>query len=152
MSTLTIAKFTSSTRTDFIMQTRGKKSRAITMLSTFTSDCRYEFIIFKLIGNINCPNEICSGKLCVNKKTFQPLTRCDNQCPLYTSSCQVRNIPFEEQTNSFLLKCNQGFIFLKGHKNQFKMLLENSIVLEVDAHDKNVSVSSIHRYIQSILG
>ena len=43
--------------------------------------------------------------------------------------CQVRNIPFEDQTNSFFLSFGPGVYILKRIKNQFKMLLEMCIVL-----------------------
>ena len=55
-----------------------------------------------------CPNTKCLGKLCLPKKTFQTLGRSDYQCPQCGSVCQVRNIPFEDQTNSFLLSLGQG--------------------------------------------
>ena len=42
------------------------------------------------------------------QKTFQYLGRSDYQCPQCGSVCQVRNIHFEEQTNSFFLSLGQG--------------------------------------------
>ena len=48
------------------------------------------------------------GKLCVLKKTFQSLGSSDYQCPQCGSVCQVRNIPFEDQTNSFVLSFAAG--------------------------------------------
>ena len=48
------------------------------------------------------------GKLCMHKKTFQSLGRGDYQCPQRPSVCEVRNIPFEDQTNSFFLSPGQG--------------------------------------------
>ena len=42
------------------------------------------------------------------KKTFQSLGRGDYQCPQYGSVCQLRNFPFEDQTNSFFLSLGQG--------------------------------------------
>ena len=113
LSTLTIAIFTFSTKTDITLQTSLKSLRASTIWSKFTPDCRYDNIIIKLFGNVHCPNEMRFGKLCLNKKIFQPLSRCDHQCSQYTSSPQVRNIPFEEQTNWILLKCDQCFILFE---------------------------------------
>ena len=43
---------------------------------------------------------------------------------VYVSMCQVRNIPFEEQSNLFSWSLAKGFIFLRRRKNQFKTLLE----------------------------
>ena len=40
-------------------------------------------------------------------KIFQSLGRSEDQCPQCTSTCQVRNIPFEKQTNPFFLECDQ---------------------------------------------
>ena len=52
------------------------------------------------------------------KKTFQSLGRSDYQCPQCASVCQVRNIPFEDQTNSFFLSFRQGvYIFEESLKS-----------------------------------
>ena len=44
----------------------------------------------------------------VRVKTFRSLGRSDYQCQQCASVCQVRNIPFEDQTNSFFLSLGQG--------------------------------------------
>ena len=55
---------------------------------------------------------------CLHKKTFQSLGRSHYQCPQCASVCQVRNILFEEQTNSFFLSLGQGvYIFEKRPKS-----------------------------------
>ena len=73
-------------------------------------------IIF--IGDVYCPNTKCSDKLCLQKKTFQSLGRSDYQRPQCESVCQVRNITFEDQTNSFSLLFGQGvYIFEKSPKS-----------------------------------
>ena len=54
-------------------------------------------------------NTKCSGKLCLHKKTFQSLGRSDKPSPQCASVWQVRNIAFENQTNSFFLWSGQGF-------------------------------------------
>ena len=65
-----------------------------------------------------CPNTMCLGKLCLHKKTFQSLDRSDYQCPQCASVCQVGNILFQEQTNSFFLSLGQGvYIFEEGLKS-----------------------------------
>ena len=38
--------------------------------------------------------------------------------------CHVRNVPFEDQNNSFFCRLAKGFIFLKRTQNQFKMRTE----------------------------
>ena len=85
------------------------------------------------------------------------------QCARVHSACTRRllNLSAEANINSvtahprvigatFLLKIKQisffrsvskGFIILKKHKNQFKMLLETSFLVEGIAQDKNVSMS-----------
>ena len=98
------------------------------MCSAFTLDCGYDNSTIILIGDVYCPNKKCSSKLCMHKKTFQSLGRSDYQCPQCGSVYQVRNIPFEDQTNSFFLSPGQGFTFLRRAQNQFKMLLEKCIV------------------------
>ena len=88
------------------------------MCSAFTPDCgHYNSTIF-LIGDLFCPNTKCLGKLCLHIKTFQPLGRSDYQCPQCGSVCQVRNIPFEDQTNSFFFSLVQGvYIFEESPKS-----------------------------------
>ena len=77
-----------------------------------STDCAYGNSTIILIGDVYCPNSKCLGKLCLHKKTFQSLCRSDYQCPQCGSVCQVRNIPFEEQINSFFLSLGQGvYIF-----------------------------------------
>ena len=117
LSTLTIVKFTISTRTDKTLQTSVKYLRAITMCSAFTPDCGYDNSTILVIGDVSCPNTKCSGRLCLHKKTFQSLGRSDYQCPQCGSVCQVRNIHFEDQTNSFFLSLGQGvYIFEESPK------------------------------------
>ena len=78
------------------------------MCSTFTPDCEYDTSTIILIGDVYWPNTKSSGKLCLHKETFQSLARSDYQCPQCASVCQVRNIPFEDQTLSFFLSFGQG--------------------------------------------
>ena len=114
LSTLTIVKFTISTRTDITLQTSVKVSRAITMCSAFTPDFGYDNSTIILIGDVFCPNTKCLGKVCLHKKTFQSLGRSDYQCPQCGSVCEERNIPFEEQTNSFFISLGQGVYIFEG--------------------------------------
>ena len=72
-----------------------------------STDCAYDNSTIILIGHVYCPNAKCLGKVCLHKKTFQSLGRSDYQCPQCGSVCQVRNIPFEEQINSFFLSLGQ---------------------------------------------
>ena len=82
------------------------------MCSAFSPDCSYDNITIILIGDVYCPNTNCSGRLCLHKNTFQSLSRSDYQYPQCASVCQVRNIPFEDQRNSFFLSLGQGvYIF-----------------------------------------
>ena len=84
------------------------------MCGAFTPDCGYDNSTFILIGDVYCPNTKCSGKLCLHKKTFQSLSRSDYQCPQSASVSQVRNIPFEDQTNSFFLSLGPGAYIFEG--------------------------------------
>ena len=88
------------------------------MCSAFTPDCGYDNSTIIFIGDVHCPNTKCSGRLCLLKKTFQSLGRSDYQCPQCASVCQVRNIPFEGQRNSFLLSLGPGvYIFEESPKS-----------------------------------
>ena len=87
------------------------------MCGAFTPDCGYDNSTINLIGDVYCPNTKCLGKLCQHKKTFQSLSKSDYQCPQGGSVCQVRIIPFEDQTNSFFLSLGQGvYIFEESPK------------------------------------
>ena len=117
LSTLTMAKFTISTRADITLQT-SVKLRAITLCSAFTPDCGYDNSTIILIADVCFPKTKCLGKLCLHKNTFQSLGRSDCQCPQCASVCHVRNIPFEDQTNSFFLSFGQGvYIFEESPKS-----------------------------------
>ena len=88
------------------------------MCSAFTPNFGYDNSTIILNGDVYCPNTKCLGKLCLHKKTFQSLGRSDYQCPQCASVCQVRNIPFEEQTDSFFLSLGQGvYIFEESPKS-----------------------------------
>ena len=118
LSTLTIVKFTISTRTDKRLPTSVKQSRAITMCIAFTTDSGYDNRTILLIGDVYCPSTKCLGELCLHKKTFQPLGRSDYQYPQCGSVCQVRNTPFDDQTNFFFMSLGQGvYIFGKIPKS-----------------------------------
>ena len=78
------------------------------MCIAFTPDCGYDNSTFILIGDVYCPKTKSLGKRCLHKKTFQSLGRSDYQCPHCGPVCQVRNTPFEDQTNSFFLSLGQG--------------------------------------------
>ena len=106
LSSLATAKFDTSTGTDITLQISVKYFGANTVCSTLTPDCRYDNNIIRFIGNVHCPNRMCSGLLCLHEKTLQSLGRSDHQCLQFTSTCQVRNIPNEGHTNGFL-KCGQ---------------------------------------------
>ena len=141
LSTWVTAKSNVSTRIDFLLLTNVTFLRAITMCSAFTPDCGYDNSSIILIGYVYCPNTKCLGKLCLHKKTFQSLGRSDYQCPQRASVYQVRNISFEDQTNSFFCRLVKMFTILKRIQNQFKMSLEMCIVpVSIVSTEKNVNL------------
>ena len=88
------------------------------MCTAFTPDCGHDNSNIILIGDVYFSNTKCLGKLCLHKKTFQSLGRSDYECPQCGSVCQVRNIPEQEQTNSFFLSLVQGvYIFEESPKS-----------------------------------
>ena len=116
LSTWVPAKSNISTRIDLLLLTSVKFLRAITMCSV--TDCGYDNSTIILLGDVHCPNTKCSSRLCLHKKTFESLGRSDYQCPQCGSVCQVRNLPFEEQTNSFFLSLGQGvYVFEESSKS-----------------------------------
>ena len=105
--------------------------RAITLCSTFIPDCRYDKRNIRLIGNVCYPHTLCSGILCGHKNTFPSLGRSVYQCPQCQSTCQVRNVHFEQEMFRFPWSQTDEFTFFKRRKKQFKMLLAISIVQHV---------------------
>ena len=92
--------------------------RGIKRCSAFTPDCGYDNSTIVLIGDLYCQKTKCLGKLCLHKKTFQTLGRRDYQCPQCASVCQVRNLTFDDRTNSFFLYLGQGvYIFEETPKS-----------------------------------
>ena len=82
-----------------------------------STDCAYDNSAIIIIGDVYCPNTKCGGILCLHKKTFHSLGRSDYQCPQCAPVCQVRNISFEDQTNSFFLSFDAGvYIFEESAK------------------------------------
>ena len=94
---------------------------------------------------------MCSGILCWNKNSFQSLGRSNYQCSQCTYTCQVCKSPFKEETISYLLKCGQGILLLKRLKNQFKILLEMSVVRQVDVQDKKCVYVQTWRKIMKVV-
>ena len=82
-----------------------------------STDCGYDSSTILLIGDVYCPNTKCSGRLCLHKRTFQSLGRSDYQGPQCGFVCQVSNIPFEDQTNSFLVLGQGVYILEKSPKS-----------------------------------
>ena len=99
------------------------------MCSAFTPDCGYGNSTIVLIGDVYCPTTKCLGKLCLQEKLFNLLAG---------AIVNVRNVGLCARCAMFLLKIKQipfscrlvkEFTFLKRAQNQFKILLEMSIVL-----------------------
>ena len=98
-----------------MLQTSVEYLRAITMCSAFAPDCGYDNSTNSLIADVYCPNTKSSGRLCLHKKTTESLDRNNYQCPQCASVCQVRIIPFEDQTKSFFLSLAQGVHVFEGN-------------------------------------
>ena len=114
LSTWVTAKSNISTRIDFLLLKSVIFFRAITMCST---DFAYDNSAIIIIGDVYCSNTKCLSKLCLHRKTCQSLGRSDYQCPQCGSVCQVLNIPFEDQKNSFFLSFGAGvYIFEESVK------------------------------------
>ena len=94
-----------------------------------STDCAYDSSAIIIIGDVYCPNTKCLRNFCLHKKTFQSLGRSDYQCPQCASVCQVRNVSFEDQTNSFFLSFGAGVFEESVKLIPKKMLLEMCIVL-----------------------
>ena len=69
-----------------------------------------------------CLNLDCSCKLCLHKKTSS-LSRIEYQSLQCASVCQVRKIPFEDQTNALFLKFSPGVCFSGELKISFQAVI-----------------------------
>ena len=83
------------------------------MCSAFTLDSGFDNSTIILIGDVFCLNTKCSGKLCLHKRSFQSLSWSGYQCPQGAFVCQVRNIPFEDETISFFLSLGWRVYFFE---------------------------------------
>ena len=61
----------------------------------------------------------------LHKKTFESLGRSDYQCPQCASVCQVRNIPFEDQTSSFFWSSGQEVYILEESTKSIQEVIGN---------------------------
>ena len=91
------------------------------MCSAFIPNCGFDISTINFIGDVFCPKTECSGKLCLNKKTFHSLDRSDYHCPQCTCVYQLRSTPFEDQTNSLFLSFGQG-VFLEERPNSIQVV------------------------------
>ena len=99
MSTLIIAKNTTSDGTDNIMQTSVTILRAFTMCGTISPFYCCDNSFIRNFVNVYCPNTMCLG-IFFSQKNSQSIERSDYQCPQFKSTCRVRKIPCEEQIKS----------------------------------------------------
>ena len=125
LPTIAIAEFTTSLTTDITLQTNVKFFRSNSMYSASTPDCRYDNSIIKLIGNVYRPNAMCLDILCVHKMTFQSFEGTAYYCPQFSSTFQVRNIPFVGQINSLFFEVWQGFYNLEGTKKTIQDVISD---------------------------
>ena len=128
-STLTIVKFTISTRTDITLQTNVKYSRAITMCSAFTPIVAMTIALLFSLGTYHVKIQSVQVDYACTKRLFNLSAE---------AFIKARNAGLCARCAIFLLKIKQipfscrlvkGFTFLKRSQNQFKILLEMSIVL-----------------------
>ena len=135
MSTLITAKDTTSAGTDNIMQTSVTLLRAFTMCGTISPFYCFDNSFIKSFVNVCCPNTMCLG-IFFSRKVSQSHERSDYQCPQFMSTCRVRNIPCDEQINSFCWSLTEWLTFVNRCKTQVNMFFEICIVQHV--HTENV--------------
>ena len=95
------------------------------MCTAFMPNSRYDNSIIKLIRNVYCPNTMCLDLFCVHKEHFQSLDTSDCQCFQCESMCQVGNILFQEQTDSFFLNFSQEMLMFEDTKKSIQFIVEN---------------------------
>ena len=92
-------------------------------------------------GTCIAQKKLCLRILCVHENFFKSLGRSETEFLQCMSTCQKRNVRYEEQANSFFLMCDQGISFFERHKKQSSFSLETPIVLPGILRDKIVSLS-----------
>ena len=123
--TLTIAKFTIFIWTDVSLHTNVKNLRAITISRSITTDCGSEKGTNIFFGDVYCSKSKCLGKFCLHKRTFQSLGRSDYLCRQSAFVCEVRNIPFVDQTNSFFLSFVQRVYVFEENPKSIQDVIED---------------------------
>ena len=129
LSNLTIVKITISTRTDIILQTSVKKMRAITIVAHSPLIVAMTIALLFSLGTYIVQIQSVQVDFACNKRLFNHLAG---------AIINVRKVGLCARCALFLLKIKEiplschlvkEFTFLKRTQNQFKMLLEMSIVL-----------------------
>ena len=134
MSTLIIAKNTTSAGTDNIMQTSVTILRAFTMCGTISPFYCCDNSFIRSFVNVYCPNTMCLG-IFFSQKISQSIEGSDYQCPQFKSTCRVRKIPCEEQIKSFCWSLTAWFTIVNRCKTQVNMFLEICIVQHVQTEN-----------------
>ena len=111
MSTSIVSNFTTIARIDNTLQRSPKQLRAITMCSTFIPDRWYDTINIIITGNVHSPNERSTGKLWVHSKSFENLSRSEDQYPQVTSCVRCGIFLVKNKQISFPWSVTRGFIF-----------------------------------------
>ena len=96
------------------------------MCSAFTPDCGYDDSTNILMGELYCPRKKCLGKICLPKRLSNLLAEAiinfRNVSPEDLFLLKIKHFPFS-------CRLVKGLTLFKRVQNQFKMLLEMSIVL-----------------------
>ena len=121
LSTLTIAKLTTSTRTDITLPASVNKLKRITTCSAFTRDSWNKKNIINFIGSEYCPNGMCSEKFCLHEKNFQSFQKVIVSVLLASPPVKCAIFPLRNKQCHFSCSLTKGFTFLKKRKNQIKL-------------------------------
>ena len=138
MSTLIIANFTKSTRTDISLQTSVTLLRAFTMFGTISPIYWCDKLFIKTFRNVYCPNTMCLAILSFTK-SFSITWK--NWLSMSSIQVHLPNPPNSLwRTNKFVFFWNltEWYTFVMRCKNQFKLLLEICIVQHVQTENVNL--------------
>ena len=85
------------------------------MCSAFIPDCWYDISTIILIGDVYCPKKSVWVNFACTKRLFNLLAEAIINV---RNVCQVRKIPFEDETNSFFLSLGHGvYLFDESPKS-----------------------------------
>ena len=135
MSTLIIAKNTTSTGTDNNMQTSVTLLRAFTMCGTIGPFYCFDNSFIKNFVNVYCPNTMCLGIFFLRKSFSITWKKWLSMSSIHVHLPSPQYSLWRRKKKSFCWSLTEWFTFVNRWKTQVNMFLEISIVQHVETEN-----------------